>query len=114
MAGSGIKATTQLTSGAIGTYTLLYTVPAGNYGVYNISFSNSGATPANIRLFIGASTAAVSGQVASECFEFQTSVAAYGVFERTGLVIQAGANIIISSSGTTMNANIYGIETSTT
>ena len=114
MAGSGIKATTQLTSGAIGTYTLLYTVPTGNYGVYNISFTNTTSTAANIRLYIGSSTASVSGQVLSEAFEYQTSVTGYGVFERTGIVIQAGANIVISSSGTAMNINLYGIETSTT
>jgi hypothetical protein len=114
MAGSGIKATTQLTSGVIGTYTLLYTVPAGYYGVYNISFTNASSSSANIRLFMGSSTAAVSGQVASEAYEYQTTVVANGVFERTGIVLQAGTNVVISSSGTAINVNIYGIETSTT
>jgi len=114
MAGSGIKSTTQLTSASITAYTLLYTVPANNYGVYNVSFTNSSATAANIRMYIGTSTAAVSGQIASEAYEFQTTVAGYGVFERTGLVAQAGANFVVSSSGSAMNVNIYGIETSTT
>jgi hypothetical protein len=114
MAGSGIKATTQLTAASITSYTLLYSVPTGFYGVYNISFTNTTAASANIRIFIGASTASVSGQIASEAFEYQTTVVGYGVFERTGLVLQPAANIVISSSGTAMNVNIYGIETSTT
>jgi hypothetical protein len=61
--------------------------------------------------------------VASECIEYQTTIAPYGVFERTGLVLQAGANFIVGSSGGSggvgtntgaVNLNIYGIETSTT
>jgi len=114
MAGSGIKATNQLTSASLTSYTLLYTVPSGYYGVYNISFTNTTASAANIRMFIGTSTASVSGQVASEAFEYQTTLAGYGVFERTGIVVQPGANIVVSSSGTAMNVNLYGIETSTT
>ena len=112
MAGSGIKATTQLTAGNIATYSLLYTVPAGYYGIYNVSFTNTSASSATIRLYIGSST--TGSLVASEAFEYSTTVIGNGVFERTGLAVQAGANFIISSSGSAMNVNIYGIETSTT
>jgi hypothetical protein len=110
MAGSGIKATTQLTAGNLATYSLLYTVPTNYYGVYNVSFTNTTASTVSIRMFVGASTA--GSQVASECFEYQTNIVAYGVFERTGIVVQAGDNFVISSSGTATNVNIYGIETS--
>lgn len=109
-AGSGIKASTQLTSGNITTYTLAYTVPTGYYGVYNISYTNTTGSAVNIRLAMGTSTA---GSVnASEIFEYQTAVVPYGVFERTGIVVTAGNNIVVSSSGT-VNVNVYGIETST-
>ena len=122
MAGSGIKFTQALTSGSIGTLnSTYYTVPTGYYGVYNVSFTNTASTSQTIRLYIGASTNSVS--VASECIEYQTTIAPYGVFERTGLVLQAGANFIVGSSGGSggvgtntgaVNLNIYGIETSTT
>lgn len=112
MAGSGIKNTLQLTAANISTYSLLYTVPAGYYGIYNISFTNTSATAATIRMFVGASTTVST--VASEAFEYSTTVIGNGVFERTGVAVQAGANFIISSSGSAMNVNIYGIETSTT
>jgi hypothetical protein len=111
MAGSGIKATTQLTAGSISTYTLLYTVPTGYYGVYNFSFTNTTGSNVNIRLVIGTST--TSSINASEVFEYQTTIAPYGVFERTGIVVTAGLNIIASSTGTAVNVNVYGIETST-
>ena len=111
MAGSGIKGTTQLTSGAIGTLSLAYTVPTGFYGVYNVSFTNTTSSSISIRLYVGAST--TGSPVASEAFEYQTTVVPYGVFERTGLVASAGANIIVGSSGSAVNVNVYGIETST-
>jgi hypothetical protein len=111
MAGSGIKSTTQLTSGSITTYSLLYTVPTNYYGVYNISFTNTTSSNVNIRLVIGTST---TGSInASEVFEYQTTIVPYGVFERTGVVVTAGLNLIASSTGTAVNVNVYGIETST-
>jgi hypothetical protein len=111
MAGSGIKANVQLTAGNIATGTLLYTVPAGYYGIYNVSFTNTANASVNIRMYIGTSTA--GSQQAAEAYEYQTAVIAYGVFERTGIVIDAGKNIVVMSSGTAVNVSIYGIETST-
>jgi hypothetical protein len=111
MAGSGIKATNQLTAASLTSYILLYTVPVGYYGVYNISFTNTASTPVAIRLYIGTST--TGSPVASEAFEYQTTIIGYGVFERTGLVAQATSNFVVSSNGSAVNVNIYGIETST-
>jgi len=122
MAGSGIKATAQLTAGniAAGSGTLLYTVPTGYYGVYNVSFTNTASASQTIRMYIGASTTSLP--IASEIFEYQTTIVANGVFERTGIVIDAGKNIVVSSTGGSGGAgtatggvtvNIYGIETST-
>lgn len=111
MSGSGIKATTQLTSGSITSYTLLYTVPTGYYGVYNVSFTNASSSSCIIRMYVGAST--TGSPVASEAFEYSTTVVANGVFERTGLVASPGTNFVISSTGSAVNVNIYGIETST-
>jgi hypothetical protein len=117
---TGRVASTQLTSGTIAltSQSPVYTVPPGYYGIYNISFTNTTATACNIRLAISSSSTA-GGVGSSEYFEFQTVVAPYGVFERTGLVALGGAlagstpYIFCTSSGTAVNVNIYGIETST-
>ena len=111
MAGSGIKAQVATAVASISSYLNPYTVPTGYYGVYNISFTNTSSSAATIRLYIGASTA--GSQNASECYEYLTTVVGYGVFERTGIVMAAGANIVASSSIAGVNVNVYGIETST-
>ena len=120
-AGSGIKFTQALTAANIATLNpVYYTVPTGYYGVYNISFTNTSSAAQTIRLYIGTSTN--SAPQASECLEYQTTITPYGVFERTGIVVDAGKNFIVSSSGGAggagtatgaVNLNIYGIETST-
>jgi acyl dehydratase len=111
---SGRVATTQLT----GTYSpsTVYTVPAGNYGVYNISFTNPTSGPLTIRLAVGASATPQP----SEYIEYGTVIVANGVFERTGLVLAALQNIVASASAgsagvtSAISVNVYGIETSTT
>jgi hypothetical protein len=117
---TGIVNTTALTAGNIATLTKAYTVPTNYYGIYNISFTNTATVAAQIRLYIGAST--TGSPVASECIEYSTTIVPGGVFERTGLALGAGTNIIVGSSlgagspGSStgpVNVNVYGIETST-
>jgi len=51
---------------------------------------------------------------ANEAIEQQTTLVGYGVYERTGLVLQAGYSLVaLSSTGSQVNAQVYGIETST-
>jgi hypothetical protein len=90
--------------------TPVYTVATGNYGVFNVSFTNQSPTASvNIRLAISTTTTPAN----SEYIEFLTAVPPNGVFERTGLVAQSGLNIMASSNGTAVSVNVYGIETST-
>jgi hypothetical protein len=116
---TGRVATTQLTAGNIATIgSAVYIVPPNYYGVYNVSFTNTTSTSITIRLAISSSSTS-GGIGASEYYEYQTTVAPYGVFERTGLVALGGVvtgatpYIYASSSGSAVNVNIYGIETST-
>jgi hypothetical protein len=120
-AGSGLKFSQALTAGNVATLNgSYYTVPTGYYGVYNISFTNTSSAAQTIRLYIGTSTNAAPNP--GECFEYLTTIVPYGVFERTGIVVDAGKNFIVGSSGGAggvgtstgaVNLNIYGIETST-
>jgi len=92
------------------TNTTVYTVPTGFYTVCNVSITNRNTSSVTIRLAI-ASTGTPSDQ---EWIEFDTVVVGKGVFERTGLVLQAGLNIVVWSSSATVGSTVYGIETSIT
>jgi len=92
------------------TNTTLYTVPSGYYAVCNVSLTNSTATARTITLALASSTSPQS----AELIEVQTTIVGYGVFERTGLVLQAGYSLVATASvGSAINATVYGFETST-
>jgi hypothetical protein len=102
------------------TNTTTYGVPANTYSVINVSFTNTGATAAQIRLYIGASLGSAGSPngspVANEAIEYGTTIAPNGVFERTGLVLSSttGAKYVtVYCTTANVNVNIYGIETST-
>jgi hypothetical protein len=90
--------------------TTLYQVPTNTYSVFNVSLTNTGATAVTIKLAL--STSATPGT--SDFIEQQTTIVGYGVFERTGLVGGASLYVVASAStGSVVNATVYGIETST-
>ncbi len=91
------------------TNTTVYTVPTGYYSVFNVSITNRNTTSITVRLALS-TTGTPNDQ---DWLEFDTVIAPKGVFERTGLVAQAGINVVVWSSATTVGATVYGIETST-
>jgi hypothetical protein len=91
------------------TNTTLYTVPASTFAVVTLSVVNRGASAATIRISISSSATPAD----SEYIEFDTSLSAKGVLERTGIVMDAGKLLVIRSSATSVNAVVYGIETAT-
>lgn len=92
------------------TNTTLYTVPTGYYSVFNVSLTNTTTSTITFKLALSSTTT----PNAQDYIEFDTPVVAKGVFERTGLVAQAGVNVVcIASTGAALNATVYGIETST-
>ena len=77
------------------TNTTVYVVPTGNYAVFNVSMTNTSASPVTIRLALA-------------------TIVAKGVFERTGLVLDAGKYVVAyASAASAVNVTVYGIETST-
>lgn len=94
---------------AAATNTTLYTCPSSTFAVVTVSICNRGSTAANIRLAISSSASPAD----SEYLEFDTSLSAKGVLERTGIVVDAGKLLVVRSSAVSVNAVAYGIETST-
>jgi len=94
---------------AAATNTTLYTVPASTFSVVTVSVCNRGASAATIQLAVSSS----STPALSEYLEFDVSLAAKGVLERTGIVLDAGKLLVVRSSAISVNAVVYGIETAT-
>ena len=91
------------------TNTTVYTVPTGFYSVFNVSLTNTSTSSVTIRLAMSAT----STPGAAEWIEYDTVIVPKGVFERTGLVLDAGKQVVAyASTGSAVNVTVYGIETS--
>jgi hypothetical protein len=93
--------------------TTIYEVPASTFSVVSINICNrNSTTAATLRLAI--STTATP-QI-DEWLEYDTTIVASGVLERTGLVMSTVNKYLvvqISSATPTVSCVAYGIETST-
>jgi hypothetical protein len=92
--------------------TTVYTVPASTFSVVSVNVVNrSSSATASIRIAVASS--ATPG--AAEYIEYDSSLVANGVLERTGIVMDASKLIVVSTPTATpsLSVVVYGIETST-
>jgi hypothetical protein len=103
---TGILGTADL---AANTNTTLYTVPVSTFSVVTISICNRGAAAVDVRIAV--SDTGTPGN--ADYLEFDSSVLAKGVLERTGIVLQAGKLVVCRATATDVNVVVTGIETAT-
>jgi hypothetical protein len=77
--------------------------------VITVNIVNRGASAATIRVAVAASATPAD----SEFIEYDVSLAAKGVLERTGIVMDAGKLLVVRSNAASVSAVTYGIETAT-
>ncbi len=90
----------------------VYTVPATTFSVVTINVVNrSSSASANIRIAIA--TSGTPGL--DEWIEYDASLVANGVLERSGIVMDTGKLVVVqaSTASPTLSVSVYGIETST-
>lgn len=88
------------------TNTTVYTVPSGKVATFNINFVNRGSSSATVRLAI----ASTGTPADSEWIEYDSTVPANGVLERTGIVAQAAERVVAFASTANTSINVYGYE----
>lgn len=91
------------------TLTTVYTCPVSTFTVAAVSICNRNSSTVTVRLAI----AAAGSPTAGEYIEYDVQILANGVLERTGLVLDAGKNIVAYSSTANVSVVAMGIETST-
>jgi len=103
---TGILGSANLTAA---TNTTLYTCPTTTFAVVTVSICNRSNSSITARLAMSATTS----PGLAEWIEYDTEILPKGVLERTGLVLDAGKNLVVYASTGNTSAMAYGIETPT-
>ena len=91
--------------------TSVYTCPASTFGVVSVSICNRSATAVTIRLAL---TTTGSSPATTDYLEYDSSLSANGVLERTGIVTTAANQLVVTAgTGNVVSVVVVGIETST-
>lgn len=88
------------------TNTTVYTVPAATTAVTTVSISNTTGYPTTFNLAV----AGTGTPTSSEYLEYQTVLPEFGVFERSGIVANAGEQFVVYVVNAGASVSVYGYE----
>lgn len=90
--------------------TSVYTCPASTFAVVTVNVCNQTGSTVTVNIAVSST----SSPSTSEYIEFGSSLLGNGVLERTGIVMDAGKQIVVTAgTGSAVSAVVMGIETST-
>jgi hypothetical protein len=92
------------------TYTSVYTVPASTFTVFSVSVLNRASSTASVRVALADSVTPTN----AEFIEYDVPIGSGGVLERTGIMMNAGKQLVVYASNSSVSVSCFGIETSTT
>lgn len=90
---------------AANTDTTIYTVPVAKTATVNVAIVNRGTEECTVN--VGVTTTTLSD---SSYLEYEASVPAKGVLERSAIVIGAGEKVIVNTTGDSVTARVHGFE----
>jgi hypothetical protein len=90
-----------------GIETVVYTVPLGRRASFTVSICSRGTSSARFRLALGTG---IIPTPASNWIEYETLLSSRGVFERTGLVLFEGQQLVTLADNNNLSVVVYGIE----
>jgi hypothetical protein len=88
------------------TLTTVYTVPSATTASFSVNILNYSSSDINVRLAI----ASTANPTNSEWIEYDVSLPARGVLERTGFVAQATKRVVVLASSAGVAVSVYGYE----
>ena len=88
------------------TNTTVYTVPASTVSIVNVNILNRGGSAATVRIAL----AAADSPTNAEYVEYDASVGANQVLERTGFALNAGKKVVVYASSADTSVSVYGLE----
>jgi hypothetical protein len=95
-------------NGSLATYTVINTNSggSGNNNVITVNFANQANADARVHLALSTSS---SSPATGEYIEFNALIAAYGVLERTGIIVPPGYSLLASGNAATISVVAWGI-----